>query len=173
MTAGWAAIELQDLDLGDVRRTRRVAQVVETLAAAPHASVPEASGSWAATKATYRLWDNPAVSAAAIRAAHTASTVRRLAGLDTVLVVQDTTELDLTPQPMRTAAGLPERPAPRTLHLHSDLVVSLAGRERKPALVDGTDAGGSGHSEQLPGGHGGRSRSRYLRPVRPTPAAGQ
>jgi hypothetical protein len=127
MTAGWAAIELQDLDLGDVRRTRRVAQVVETLAAAPHASVPEASGSWAATKATYRLWDNPAVSAAAIRAAHTASTVRSLAGLDTVLVVQDTTELDLTPQPMRTAAGLPERPAPRTLHLHSDLVVSLAG----------------------------------------------
>jgi hypothetical protein len=127
MTAGWATHELQDLDLGDARRTRRVAQVVETLAAAPHASVPEACGTWAATKATYRLWDNPAVSAPAIRAAHTASTVRRMAGQDTVLVVQDTTELDLTPQPTRTAAGLPERPAPRTLHVHSGLVVSLAG----------------------------------------------
>jgi hypothetical protein len=122
--ASWAAIELATLDLGDVRRTRRVIQVVETLAAAPEASVPQACGRWAATKATYRLWDNAAVSAHAIRAAHAASAVRRLAGGDTVLVVQDTTELDFTP-PLDLATL--DQPARRKLYVHSGLAVTPAG----------------------------------------------
>ena len=56
----WAEEELAYTDLGDRRLNRRLMTTVTNLAAHPTASVPEASGSWAATKATYRLWDSDA-----------------------------------------------------------------------------------------------------------------
>lgn len=127
MYESWAAIELQDVDLGDSRRTRRVIQTVETLALAPQASVPAACGSWAATKAVYRLWSNPAIDPAAIRAAHAASAVRRMAGLDTVLVVQDTTELDFTTQPAMAGRGKLANARGRGVYIHSGLAVSTSG----------------------------------------------
>jgi len=127
MQDGWAAIELQDLDLGDARRTRRAIQLVEALALAPQASVPNACGSWAATKAAYRFWSNPEVTPAALRAAHTASAVRRMAGLDTVLVVQDTTDLDFTTQPAMAGRGKLAHPAQRGVFVHSGLAVSPEG----------------------------------------------
>jgi Transposase DNA-binding/Transposase Tn5 dimerisation domain len=127
MQTGWAAIELQDLDLGDARRTRRAIQLVETLALAPQASVPNACGTWAATKAAYRFWSTPEVTPAAMRAAHTASAVRRMANLDTVLVVQDTTELDFTTQPAMTGRGKLAHPAHRGLFVHSGLALSPDG----------------------------------------------
>ena len=74
----WAATELRSVDLGDPRREQRMVQVLEALAEQPQASVPQACGSWAATKAAYRLLANPAVNPAAIRAAHVTATVARV-----------------------------------------------------------------------------------------------
>lgn len=127
MSEGWAAIELQDLDLGDARRTRRAIQTVERLALAPQASVPVACGDWATTKAVYRFWSNPAVDPAAIRAAHAASAVRRMAGLETVLVVQDTTELDFTTHTAMAGRGKLGSGAGRGVYVHSGLAVSTSG----------------------------------------------
>ncbi len=47
----WAAQELQHARLGDPRRKGRLVTLVEDLAAQPGASVPQASGTWAKTKA--------------------------------------------------------------------------------------------------------------------------
>lgn len=71
---GWATKELKNAKLGDKRRTKRLIKIVENLAKKPEASVPEASGSWAETKATYDFWDSPYMKADMIRQAHIDST---------------------------------------------------------------------------------------------------
>ncbi|HEX5501893.1 MAG TPA: IS4 family transposase [Thermomicrobiales bacterium] len=123
----WAIEELGQADLGDARRTRRLARVVAALAARPGASVPEACGSWAATKAAYRLWASPHVAPAAIRRAHAARTVARLAGQATVLAIQDTTDLDFTHHPATAGLGPLGHPAQQGLKVHSTLAASVDG----------------------------------------------
>ncbi|AOX02966.1 hypothetical protein BJP34_29145 [Moorena producens PAL-8-15-08-1] len=51
--SGWATAELKNAQLGDVRRTKRLILIVDNLSKKPSATVPEACGTWAATKATY------------------------------------------------------------------------------------------------------------------------
>jgi hypothetical protein len=124
---GWAADELCHLDLGDARRTRRLIQTVETLATQPETSVPQAAGSWAQTKAIYRLWSNPAVEPAAIRAAHYQRTAERALGQPLLLAVQDTTDLDLRHHPATTGVGALGSGQGRGLKVHSTLAVTPAG----------------------------------------------
>ena len=52
----WITQELERTELGDSRRTKRLIKIVENLSAKPEASVPQASGTWAETKATYDFW---------------------------------------------------------------------------------------------------------------------
>lgn len=125
--SAWALAEVQAAELGDTRRTQRLAGVVTALAARPGASIAEACGSWAATKATYRLWASPHVTPAAIRQAHRARTVARLAGHATVLAIQDTTELNFTPHPATTGLGPLDYPTQRGLKVHSTLAASTDG----------------------------------------------
>lgn len=49
----WVSEELWDVDLGDVRRNRRLVQIGEDLAAQPHASVPQARRDSAAVQGVY------------------------------------------------------------------------------------------------------------------------
>src|SRR5690348_4149159 len=94
----WAAEELKEADLGDVRRNRRLVTIVEDLASAPTESIPQASRSAAAAQAAYDFFDNPRIKPKAILAAHTSSTVERAKQHTVVLAVQDTTELDYSKQ---------------------------------------------------------------------------
>ena len=124
----WAATELATVDLGDPRRGKRLIDVVETLARAPMASVPEAcDGDWAAIKGTYRFWDNPAVTPDAIRAAHRDATVTRLADHALILAIQDTTEINLTTHPATTGLGHLAGQGQRGMLAHSVLAVSPEG----------------------------------------------
>ena len=127
MLETWAADEMRHLDLGDARLNRRVATLVEALAAKPSASVPEACGTWAATKGAYRLWDGPAGTAAAIRAAHVARTAERARAHGRVLVIQDTTDLDVTHHPKTSGVGPPDHPRHRGLKVHSGLAATPDG----------------------------------------------
>jgi hypothetical protein len=117
--ASWAAEELRTVKLGDARLGKRLVGMVEALAARPSASVPQAMGEWAATKAAYNFWDSEHVEAEAIRGAHRESTVERMSGHRTVLVAQDTTDLRFV---RRGQAD--ERLG---LKVHSGLGVSLEG----------------------------------------------
>jgi hypothetical protein len=54
----WSALELRHVDLGDLRLDRRLVKLVDDRLNAPEASMPQASGNWAATKAAFRFWDN-------------------------------------------------------------------------------------------------------------------
>lgn len=94
---GWAEPEFGTLELGDIRRTRRLIRLVDDLSAQPTGSIPLASGGWAETKAAYRLLDNDALDWREVLEVHTERTVERMQGQRFVLCIQDTTELDLPP----------------------------------------------------------------------------
>jgi len=119
---GWAATELQLADLGDARSNRRLVRIVEDLAAQPNASVPQASGDWAATPAAYEFWSSPRLKAEAIREAHQKSTLERLRTQESVLAIQDTTELNFTHHPSKRGMGHLDSASSRGLKVHESVV---------------------------------------------------
>jgi hypothetical protein len=124
----WADDELRHADLGDCRLNHRLARLVGDLAAQPTAAVPMACGSWAATKAAYRFWDNDAVRGTDILAAHCRRTGDRLpADGQPVLAVQDTTTLNFSRHPATADLGYLSDPAQRGLLVHSTLGVGPDG----------------------------------------------
>jgi len=120
-------MELRHADLGDTRRNQRLMQLVSDLASKPSQSVPQACATWSATKAAYRLWDNPQVSAQAIRQAHYASTLERVNAQRLILAIQDTTELNYTSHSATTGVGHLDNKHCRGLKVHSVLAVSASG----------------------------------------------
>ncbi len=123
----WAAQELELADLGDPRRKRRLIQIVEDLAAQPSASVPQACGSRAKTKAAYRFWDDAHVTPAAIQASHLEQTAARAQRKGQVLAIQDTTELDYADHPHTQGLGPLENVCQNGFKVHSSLAVSTDG----------------------------------------------
>lgn len=115
------------IELGDVRRTRRLIKLVEDLSAQPTGSIPLASGGWAETKAAYRLLDTEALDWREMLEVHTERTRERLQGQAVVLCLQDTTELDFTSQPGIAGLGRLSDEAQHGMYLHPTLVVTPEG----------------------------------------------
>src|SRR5262249_46064819 len=88
--------ELKDVDLKDKRLNERLAEVLSQLAGRPTASIPAACGGYAETMAAYRLFDNDKVGFDNVLEPHRQATRRRIAEQPICILVQDTTELDLT-----------------------------------------------------------------------------
>jgi hypothetical protein len=99
---------------------------VEALAARPEASVPQACGSWAATKAAYRLWDLDPVTPEDLRTAGVPAVLGRLADQERVLVVQDTTEIAVR-SPAQATLGPLRVAGQRGVLVHSALAVRMDG----------------------------------------------
>ncbi|MEW9809319.1 MAG: transposase [Candidatus Symbiodolus clandestinus] len=59
----WAMREMGTVELGEQRLNHRVIALLDRLGANAQASIPVARGSWAETKAAYRLFDNAKVNA--------------------------------------------------------------------------------------------------------------
>ena len=75
----WAEVEFRHANLGDVRRQKRLIQLAEKRGAAPNASIPQACGDTASTKAAYRFYDNQAVTEEDILGSHQKATQERMA----------------------------------------------------------------------------------------------
>lgn len=127
LASSWAAEELRNADFGDVRLNTRLCTLVETLAAQPEASFPQACGTWAATKAAYRFISSEAVTPQAIRAAQHQAVIERARRESAVLVVQDSTQLDFSTQPQMQGLGPLRAPSHLGVHVHSGFVVSTRG----------------------------------------------
>ena len=98
--------EVQDAEFGDVRLSKRLTKIIEHLGGLPQSSIPGATAGRAEMEAAYRFFDNPKVSPAAISSPHRQATLERARQSDVVLLVQDTTELDVTrPSQQVTGAG--------------------------------------------------------------------
>lgn len=114
-------------DLGDARLNRRLAIVLEQLAAQPTASLPQACGNWAATKAAYRFMASEQVTPQAIRDAHHGQVLERARRLERVLLIQDTTDLDFTAHKQTTGLGPLGATHAQGLKVHSALLVCDTG----------------------------------------------
>lgn len=123
----WAAEELATADFGDARLSKRLVRIVAGKLANPTASIPLASGSWAASKATYRFLASKQVAADSIRAAHLDASRSRIQQHQTVLVLQDTTELLFSSHPHTRGLGDLDHAGSKGLKVHSALAATEAG----------------------------------------------
>jgi hypothetical protein len=98
--------EVELVSLGDERLNRRCRTLLETLAADPQASINAACQGWTETQAAYRFLDNDRVTEDAILHPHREATLERMRQHPVVLLIQDTTELDLTAHPPDGAGPL-------------------------------------------------------------------
>lgn len=111
--------ELRTADLGDKRLDRRFVEVLGQLSGQPSASIPAACGGYAETAAAYRLFDNDKATMETMLAPHQEATRRRMAAQAVVVLVQDTTEIDLTrPEQQMAGAGPLDAGPRRGLFLH-------------------------------------------------------
>jgi hypothetical protein len=124
----WTDEEFEGLALGDARLNKRARTLMETFAAKPAASIPEACDSWSETCAAYRFLSNPEVTWEGILAPHWARTQERMRAQAVVLCIQDTTELDFNGQETAGLGPL-NYEARRGMYLHPTYAVTP---EREP-----------------------------------------
>ena len=96
MIAPWAMEEAAGAHFGDERLDKRMAMLLSDLGSRPNLSIPAACGGRAEMKAAYRFFDNDKVTFEKAIEPHIARTKMRMAQQKLVLLVQDTTEVDLT-----------------------------------------------------------------------------
>lgn len=133
--AQWAKHEFGEAPIGDKRLSKRLVSVAHTKAENPgQAFSGAAEGDWAATKAYYRMIDQPedsAVNMENILQPHRERTARRMMGQKTVLCLQDGSELNYTN--LEKCSGLGDLKANQTgaktkgLNLHSTFAIALNG----------------------------------------------
>jgi hypothetical protein len=125
--AAMAREEVAGADLGDVRLTKRLGTLIESLARNPSESLPNAMPGEAALEATYRFLGNERVSPDAILAPHVAQTRVRCEQRGRVLAVFDTTEVRLGGE--RLGLGHLSNQKGRGLLAHVGLTVDSENRE--------------------------------------------
>src|SRR5256714_3530536 len=92
----WAERTFGRVQLHDRRRTRRAVQAASNLAENPLGSLPAQMQTWKETKALYRLLDEPDVTFASLIQPHLQQTREQANASRVVLLVQDTTDIDLS-----------------------------------------------------------------------------
>lgn len=106
MVASWVSDELMTVDLNDQRLNRRLAVVVSQFAERPAASIPATCCGHAEMTAAYRLFDNEKATFDSLLQPHRDASRRRVAEQAVAILVQDTTELDVTrPEQQVSGAG--------------------------------------------------------------------
>ena len=92
----WIMDELQTADLRDKRLERRLCKLLDSLSQSSTLSIPSACDDRAEMVAAYRFFDNEKVDFENVLAPHIDASCQRIAQQSAALLVQDTTELDLT-----------------------------------------------------------------------------
>ena len=120
--------ECKDSTIKDKRIRKRLEKTAEHLSRYPECTIPQACESYADIKGVYRMFDNEKVTADGILSGHREMTKKRIAKLDIVLLVQDTTSLNYTSH--RSVEGIGAvgtNPGSRGILLHSTLALTKEG----------------------------------------------
>lgn len=119
MLASWVAEEMMTAALPDKRLNDRMAEILDQLMSRPTGSIPAACGGYAETAAAYRFFDNDRVTFADVLRPHLDASLGRIHNQERVVVVQDSTELDLTrPNQQVVGTGPMDGSSRRGLSLH-------------------------------------------------------
>jgi hypothetical protein len=122
------AHELSAGDFGDARLNRRAASMAELLGQYPNVSIPAALKSRADIEGAYRFFNNDSISPDRILKPHIEATYQRIDTLDFALLVQDTTEIDLTrPKQQVEGAGPMDCESRRGAFFHPMIAFDAAG----------------------------------------------
>jgi len=102
----WVMEELESSDIGDERLDQRFQLLLDTLSQRPSVSIPAACNGWAETQAAYRFFGSDRVDEESVLYPHRQATLGRIEQHEIVLLVQDTTEIDVTrPEQQMEGAG--------------------------------------------------------------------
>lgn len=120
--------EVYGADFGDKRLGKRLSTVISELGETPNLSIPAATHTRAEMEGAYRFFSNDKVTPEKILEPHIQATKERIAKTDFVLLVQDTTEFDLTrPQQQVVGAGPLSSATRRGVYHHPLLAFDSAG----------------------------------------------
>jgi hypothetical protein len=92
----WAVETFGTSELGDLRRTDRLVKMATAIADNPSASLPESMRNWSDTLAAYRFLDNEEITHEQIMAPHWMMTRKGAAQRRRVLLLADTTQINLS-----------------------------------------------------------------------------
>lgn len=120
----WILEETSLTDFGDKRLKKRLSNVLDALGNKPTPSIPTACKGWHETKAAYRFLSNERVTFERILLGHQEATMKRIEQESTVLLIQDTTELDYTSHPSKKEMGFLNYKDRTGLYLHPTIAVT-------------------------------------------------
>ena len=123
----WIAKELSGILLGDERLNKRAKIIMKNLSSSPEKNIPSAHNGWHETKAAYRFMSNENVSFEKILEVHRASTLKRLEEHQTIILAQDTSELNYEGQKVKSGRGPTNYKDQRGVFLHPLLGFSDSG----------------------------------------------
>ena len=123
----WAEKEFINVELGDKRLNQRLISITQAFLAHPEATIPQAMGDWAKSKATYRFFDNSKVSFEKIVQAHKEATRERITESCVILAIQDTSFIDYTGHPSTKDLGFLNDENHRGFLIHPTLMISTHG----------------------------------------------
>lgn len=123
-------MQFGDAQLGDVRRTRRLVSLADTLTRHPGGSLPEKLRNPAELEALYHLMKTETVTHASVLAPHQQRTLKKITEHDgPVLILHDTTELDFTKRKSLSDTGQIGNGSRQGWLCHNSLAVSPKQRE--------------------------------------------
>jgi len=120
--------ELLGSQFGDARLNKRAGKIAHHLAFKPNLSIPAAMKTRADLEACYRFFNNENVTPAKILEPHIKATYQRIQQVDFALLVQDTTEIDLTrPEQQVEGAGPMDSESRRGAFFHPMVAFDFEG----------------------------------------------
>ncbi|HLG60445.1 MAG TPA: IS4 family transposase [Ktedonosporobacter sp.] len=126
----WASKTFGAAELGDQRRTDRLVSMASAIAHAPAASLPKAMRTWGDTLAAYRLLDNEQISHEQIMMPHWIATRQEAAQRPCVLLVADTTEINLSSHKSTKGVGpVGQGLRGRGFYLHTVLALDASNKQ--------------------------------------------
>src|SRR5690349_18877082 len=125
----WAERTFGSVQLHDMRRTRRAVKAATNLAENPLGSLPAQMHTWKEVKALYRWLEEPDVTFAALMQPHLQQTREQARSLPVVLLVQDTTDIDLSHRHKISGVGQIGNERGRGFFLQTVLAVHPQRRE--------------------------------------------
>lgn len=121
----WIKEECAKQDFGDQRLVNRYGLILEKFSKSPQESIPSSCKGWRDTNGAYRFFRNPKVNSSKILGGHIECTKERLSGIQTLLLIQDTTSLDYTGNRSTNKLGHLEESSHRGFLLHPTIVETV------------------------------------------------
>jgi hypothetical protein len=124
----WIEEENKHVKLKDKRLEKRMIKLTEDFTKRPEASIPQSCGNKAATNAAYEFFDNDRIEVEEIKNSMIEATIERVKqSKERLLVVHDTTEINLSHLTTVEDLGVLSNPHVKGLHMHTAMVVTEDG----------------------------------------------